>query len=64
MAVNGVFEDFHVLLKCVFIGTEGVLQNIFSNVLTCALEPLLAGPPYSSKLPGWVPSTEESRSLN
>ena len=47
MAVNGVFEDFYVLLKCVFIRNEGVLQNIFPNVLICVLEPLLAGPPYS-----------------
>ena len=47
MAVNGVFEDFYVLLKCVFIRNEGVLQNIFPDVLICVLEPLLAGPPYS-----------------
>ena len=45
MTVNGVVEDFHVLLKCVFIRNEGVLQNIFPNVLICVLEPLLAGPP-------------------
>ena len=42
MAVNGIFEYFHVL-KCIFIRNEGVLQN----VLICVLEPLLAGPPYS-----------------
>ena len=45
MAVNGVFEDFYALLTCAFIRNEGVLQNIFPDVLICVLEPLLAGPP-------------------
>ena len=45
MAVDGVFEDFYALLKCVFIRNEGVLQNIFPHVLICVLEPLFSGPP-------------------
>ena len=47
MAVHGVLEDFYVLLKCVSIRNEGVLQNSFPNELICALEPLLAAPLFA-----------------